>query len=262
MNSYDHRAHAGNAGDVWKHFLLMEAADHCLRNGLNYVESHVGRPAYALGASGEWKDGIGRCWRLLPDLQKFLYFRILADLNCQGLKRYPGSARLVLEASRMKGQELSADIWDIDPGVASSWGEAPKTRFREVTFHREDGFSGVLALLDRSAGGLLLVDPPHLDPQNSAQAERLLSEAEDKGWVALLWEMMGECTSTGCSFEKYELEFEQAGLSCGKWRGAIVSMAGDDVALRQRLKRSIEEFLEILKLKEPFNSKGNDVAWR
>ena len=29
MGHYDHRVHAGNAGDVWKHFLLLEAAD-CL----------------------------------------------------------------------------------------------------------------------------------------------------------------------------------------------------------------------------------------
>jgi 23S rRNA (adenine2030-N6)-methyltransferase len=255
MSSYDHRAHAGNAGDVWKHFLLMEAADHCLARDLNYAESHVGRPEYALVAPGEWVEGIGRCWRLLPDLQKFLYFGILADLNCQGLKRYPGSARLVMEASRMKGRRLSADIWDIDPGVALSWGEAPEACFQEVRVHRKDGFSGVLAFLDRSAGGLLLVDPPHLDAKSSVLAENVLSKAEDRGWVALLWEMLGERASTGCSFEKYELEFERAGLSCGRWKGAVVSIAGADSSLRQRLRQSIEEFLKILDPSEPFNSR-------
>lgn len=248
MSSYDHRVHAGNAGDVWKHFLLLEAADHFLvGNGLNYAESHVGRPDYALSTPGEWETGLGRCWRLLPDLQQFPYFRILADMNCQSLKRYTGSARLVLEASRTKGQKLSADIWDIDPGVASSWCEVDMACFQEVRFHRGDGFFGVLALLDREDGGLLLVDPPHLDQTSAILAERLLSKAEDRGWVALLWEMMGERTFQGVSFETYELEFERAGLSCGRWTGAIVSMAGADGALRQRLRRSIEEFLKIMK---------------
>ena len=247
MSGYDHRVHAGNAGDVWKHFLLLEAADYCLaRSGLIYAESHAGRPDYALSTPGEWENGIGRCWQRLPDLQKFLYFRILADLNCQIMKQYPGSARLVLEGSKRRSQKLSAEVWDIDPGVASEWGESAMARFGKVRFHWEDGFSGVLALLDCSAGGLLLVDPPHLDPMRADLAERLLSKAEDRGWVALLWEMVGEGTSTGCSFETYKLEFERAGLSCGRWTGAVVSLAGADDILRQRLRRSIEEFFKIL----------------
>jgi len=253
MRGYDHRVHAGNAGDVWKHFLLLEAADHCLaRSGLNYAESHVGRPDYALSVPGEWENGIGRCWQRLPDLQKFLYFRILADLNCQSTKRYPGSARLVLEWSKKRSQKLSADIWDTDPGVASEWGEYAMARSGKVGFHREDGFSGVMAQLDCSVGGLLLVDPPHLDPTSADLAERLLSKAEDRGWVALLWEMMSERTSPGCSFETYELEFERAGLSCGRWTGAVVSLAGADDILRQRLRRSIQEFLKILDPKGTF----------
>ncbi len=249
MSSYDHRTHAANAGDVWKHFLLMEVADYCLHNcdGLSYAESHVGRPDYALSIPGEWETGLGRCWQHLPDLQKFLFFRILADLNRQGLRLYPGSARLVLEASRIQGQRLSADLWDIDPGVASSWDEAPVASFQEVRFHRGDGFSGVFELLDVSFGGLLLVDPQHLDPASALLAERLLGRAEERGWVALLWEMMGERTSPECNYEAYELEFKGAGLSCGRWAGAVVSLAGADGALRQRLRRRIEMFLKIMR---------------
>lgn len=256
MRGYDHRTHAGNAGDVWKHFILLEVADRCLaRGGLNYAESHVGWPDYALSVPGEWEDGVARCWRHLPDLQRFPYFEILADLNSLGLKGYPGSARLVLEAANRRSRKLSAELWDVDPDVATAWGEAVGTGFHKYRFHRGDGFSGVSSLLDRSKSGLLLVDPPHLDPQSADLAERLLGKAEDRGWVALLWEMMDERDLFEGSFERYELRFEQAGLSCGRWRGAVVSLAGADGALRQHLFHSVSEFLKIMRPREPFNSR-------
>ena len=83
MRHYDHRVHAGNAGDVWKHFLLLEAADCLLTpdSSLVYAESHVGRPEYALKAPGDWEGGIGKIWPILPSLRNFCYFDILADLN-------------------------------------------------------------------------------------------------------------------------------------------------------------------------------------
>jgi len=89
-------------GDVWKHFILVEVAEHLLfrDRSLVYAESHVGRPEYALGAPGEWEKGIGRLWRHLPPLRDFLYFRILADLNPQGLRLYPGSSSLVLDTAK------------------------------------------------------------------------------------------------------------------------------------------------------------------
>ena len=129
MHHYDHRVHAGNAGDVWKHFLLLEAAD-CLLDpdsSLVYAESHVGRPEYALRAPGDWEGGIGKIWPILPSLRNFCYFDILADLNPESqssfparnrfrsrfldrfLDRfqdpllYPGSARLIYELAKRKG---------------------------------------------------------------------------------------------------------------------------------------------------------------
>jgi len=87
MQGYDHREHAGNAGDVCKHLLLLEVADYLSdRNLAVYAESHAGRPMYCLANTGEWQGGVGRCWRHLPSLQDFSYFRILADLNPDGLR--------------------------------------------------------------------------------------------------------------------------------------------------------------------------------
>ena len=91
MGHYNHRVHAGNAGDVWKHFLLLEAAD-CLLDpdgSLVYAESHVGRPEYALRAPGDWEGGIGKIWPHLPSLKNFCYFDILADLNPENPSSFP-----------------------------------------------------------------------------------------------------------------------------------------------------------------------------
>lgn len=123
VRSYNHRVHAGNAGDVWKHFVLTEAAGYLLSRSrdLIYAESHVGRPEYFLDSCGEWTRGVGRCWSHLPTLQNFWYFRILALLNPHGSRCYPGSARLVLEVSRVLGSRLHAQVWDVDFDVAAAW---------------------------------------------------------------------------------------------------------------------------------------------
>jgi len=73
MPSYDHRVHAGNAGDVWKHFLLLEVADYFLipDGRLIYAETHVGRPTYALHMPGEWEGGIGKLWPIRSLLKNF-----------------------------------------------------------------------------------------------------------------------------------------------------------------------------------------------
>lgn len=247
VRNYDHKAHAGNAGDVWKHFILAEAAN-CLlasRSRLIYAESHVGWREYFLDSGGEWEGGIGRCWSRLSALQDFPYFRILADLNPQGPMRYPGSAYLILNLARSRGADLSADVWDIDPSVAEDW--TTKTFQTEIKFHLGDGFSGVKSLLKMSRPGLLLIDPPYLDPADAKQAETLLSEAEENGWTVLWWYMDGMKTVLeSCRMERLSLSFTDAGMNCGRWKGAVMALAGNSLPMKERLKESIRRFLEIM----------------
>ena len=248
MQSYDHREHAGNAGDICKHLLLLEVADYLMDRGLAvYAESHAGRPMYRLANVGEWQGGVGRCWRHLPSLRDFSYFRILADLNPDGLRHYPGSTGLILEACGRRGAEPTIDIWDIDPEVASAW----RGR-KDVKFHSGDGFSGVGTLLDRSPPGLLLIDPPSLHPATGVRAEELLRQAEDKGWMALCWYMMGADSPPGGNFPRYEIKFAPTGMECGRWSGAVMVLAGSDEPLRRRLEHCVQEFLEIMRPTEPF----------
>jgi len=278
MRHYDHRVHAGNAGDIWKHFLLLEVAN-CLLDpdgSLVYAESHAGRPDYALRAPGDWEGGIGKIWPVLPSLSNFCYFDILADLNlnlessssvrrfepvCKQVSRpllYPGSARLIHELAKRKKANLEADVWDNDPNVASSWegfslASKPTGLFppAKIAFHQGDGFLGVLSRLCRSPAGLLFIDPPYIDSQDVLLARKLLDRAKDRGWIVLWWYMMDMNTAPD-GLQAFELQFSEAGLEGGRWKGAVVAFAGAESErfdhLIGHMSRQIEKFIRIIKL--------------
>ena len=268
MGRYDHRVHAGNAGDVWKHFLLMEAADWLLKdsNRLIYAESHAGRPHYLLKAPGEWQDGIGRIWQLLPALQAFAYFRMLSELNpsltqASEERLYPGSARLIRELAWMRGAELQAEIWDNHPQVAASWQDylsaqsLPADRSPQgISFHFSDGFSGLFSHLRQLSSDfspcLLFIDPPYVHSQEVNMAERLLQRARDAGWIVLWWYMTDEMTAPE-EMDALELDFSQAGLYGGRWKGAGVAVTGSQSSQLSRLVHHLqqrsEELIRMLK---------------
>lgn len=248
---YDHRTHAGNAGDVWKHFILAETADYLLieRKELTYAESHVGYPEYSLKSVGEWEGGIGRCWSRISELAAFRYFRTIRDANPQELTRYPGSADLVFEIARMHRSVIDAEVWDIDPNVASAWREDPGTGIR---FHPEDGFKGVLSFLDRSLPGLILIDPPYLDRNDMRKALNLLRSAVEAGWIVLWWQMRGNETAPQAGLRKYTIRFNDVDLVCGRWQGATMAVGGADARLAGRLDSQVERFLNLAKVEKSF----------
>ena len=262
MHKYDHRVHAGNAGDVWKHFLLLEAADFLLtpESRLVYAESHVGRPEYALRTPGEWEGGIGKLWPILPRLRDFCYFNILADLNPESLSfvpswkpvskqvsgpisgsisesfsnplLYPGSARLIYELARRKEANLQADVWDNDPKVARSWEGLYRAEWFKgsflpdrIVFHQGDGFQGARSRLNRSPAGLLFIDPPYINPEDVRLAEKLLRRARKMGWTVLWW-YMTDLKTVPDGLQTFELRFAETGLDGGRWEGAAVAFAG------------------------------------
>ena len=277
MRHYDHRMHAGNAGDVWKHFLLLEAADCLLTpdSSLVYAESHVGRPAYSLKAAGDWEGGIGKIWPVLPTLLNFSYFDILNELNPRGLATYPGSARLVWELARRKGSKLEIEAWDTDSEVAAAWREYPETT--SLSFHLGDGFSGVMSLLDEAIPGLLLMDPPYLDPGDTSAAERLFDRARELEWTVLCWylvemadkkdmmdatniadimEVKGRLVHGNLSksrfhetsyesFHEFSIRFSEIGLNYAGAKGCAVAMNSPDGSLIRRMEGRIEEFRKI-----------------
>jgi 23S rRNA (adenine2030-N6)-methyltransferase len=269
MRNYDHRVHAGNAGDVWKHFLLLEAAD-CLLDpdgSLVYAESHVGRPEYALRAPGDWEGGIGKIWPFLPSLGNFCYFDILAGRNSNsgpisrpvlGPLLYPGSASFIYELAKMKRASLEADVWDNNPEVARSWEAfssaskfAKSHQPAKIVFHLGDGFAGVFSRLCRSPAGLLFIDPPYVDSCDVRLAEKLVQKAVEQGWIVLWW-YMTNMKSAPEGLQTFELRFGEIGLEGGRWKGAIVAFAGRESErfdhFLGHIHRQIAKFIRILKL--------------
>lgn len=251
---YNHRNHAGNAGDVWKHFILAEVTDYLLakEKSLIYLESHVGYPEYSLEKPGQWQNGIVKCWKRLNALIDFSYFDILEKMNPTGLINYPGSAVLVLRATEKAGIGMMADVWDINPEVAASWHNAHLAGLDKFRFHLGEGFSGAESSMNRSGPGLLLIDPPYLERRDIERAEDLLEKAASSGWTVLCWHMTdGKATpKIHCNVEMYSVNFSDVGMSCDRWRGATMILAGS-VDLKDYVKQRVRNFLSIVQHPEP-----------
>jgi 23S rRNA (adenine2030-N6)-methyltransferase len=249
---YDHRKHAGNPGDVWKHFMLAEALEHLLAKNLisYYVESHLGCPEYLLEAPGEWSGGIGRCWQNLRDLQKFCLFRTLQEVNGRALRTYLGSAGLALKLAQSHHSPITAEGWDTSPRVAAAWSSR-----QEMKFHQGDGFSGVRSLLNRlesaktAMPALLLIDPPYRELGEAKRASDLLETAADAGWTVLWWQMLGEETlsDVSCNISTFSIEFEEAGMDGGDWMGATMALAGPDRDLAGQLRQNASDFIKLMR---------------
>lgn len=244
---YNHGNHSGNAGDVWKHFILAEVAEYLLAKEKNlvYLESHVGYPEYSLEKPGEWQDGIDECWKRLDVLKEFSYFGILENMNPSGLMNYPGSGIIVLMIAERTGFFLEADVWDINLDVAASWHDVHLPGSDKFRFHHGDGFSGVGSLMDRSRPGLLLIDPPYLERRDDERAGDLLDKASRSGWTVLWWRMTdgNAMPKINCNVEIYSMNFSDVGMRCGKWRGATMTLAGSN-DLKEYVKKRAKIFLE------------------
>ena len=82
--SYDHKRKAGNAADVWKHFILLTVAEkllaqHDRKTEFDYVESHCGQGIYPLLPGGAWLTGIHKLTSSSENLLQGRYKRYCQD---------------------------------------------------------------------------------------------------------------------------------------------------------------------------------------
>jgi 23S rRNA (adenine2030-N6)-methyltransferase len=162
---YQHRFHAGNFADVFKHVLLL-----ALLRALGakdkpwcYAETHAGAGDYdladeAAARTAEFHDGIARLWSrddAPPAVADYLD-RVRA-LNPDGsLRRYPGSPRVALQAARAQDRLLLCErVPAVVEQLRSTLGADPR-----VHVHRRDGYELTALLPPPEKRGLVLVDPP------------------------------------------------------------------------------------------------------
>ena len=81
-----------------------------------YVESHAGEGRYALGATGEWTEGIGRLWTLAGDDAPARYVALCRRLGAgdERPRTYPGSPALACAALPADAELL---LWEGDPAA-------------------------------------------------------------------------------------------------------------------------------------------------
>ena len=160
---YGHRFHAGNVGDVWKHCALIEVLRRAGR--VAYLDTHAGEGRYALGATGEWTEGIGRLWQDVPDRSDGAVARYvqLCRRIGEGRERpvrYPGSPML---ARAVLGPDAAMTLWERDQETFEALrlmvgGDAHAQLFRD------DGLVAVAdaaAAAERDRDVVVLIDPPY-----------------------------------------------------------------------------------------------------
>lgn len=160
---YQHRYHAGNFADVFKHILLVGLLD-----ALNakpapwcYVETHGGAGRYDLndGAAqrtGEAQLGIARLWAARPSaLQRYLDLIAIQNPDA-ALRHYPGSPLFALNLAREQDRVV---VCEKIPAVAAELRVALGADAR-VSLHERDGYEMLSLLPPREKRGLVLVDPP------------------------------------------------------------------------------------------------------
>jgi 23S rRNA (adenine2030-N6)-methyltransferase len=164
---YGHRFHAGNVGDVWKHCALIEVLRRVAGSSscVAYLDTHAGEGRYALGATGEWTEGIGRLWEYLPnqsDTAVARYVELCRRIG-EGRERpvrYPGSPMI---ARDVLGADAAMTLWERDAPTCDALrivvgGDA------RVSLVCDDGLVAIpdaAAAAEREADVVVLIDPPY-----------------------------------------------------------------------------------------------------
>lgn len=166
---YQHRFHAGNFADVFKHVLLCG-----LLRALNakdkpwcYLETHAGAGGYdladeAAGRTAEFREGIARLFGLRPAPEPLAtYLRLVAAANPgEGLRYYPGSPGYALAQARAGDRlVLCEKKAAIAEELRARLGGDPR-----VLLHQRDGYEAAALLPPPEKRGLVLVDPPYERP--------------------------------------------------------------------------------------------------
>lgn len=111
MLAYRHAFHAGNAGDLLKHWVLTEILVrlNAKAKPWTYYDTHAGAGLYALAEPiggrlpSEWRSGIGPVWAAREKAPEALtrYLDLLASFNPDGrLVCYPGSPAIARALAR------------------------------------------------------------------------------------------------------------------------------------------------------------------
>lgn len=178
--NYRHRYHAGNAADVFKHYVLCEilSALRAKPTPFCVIDSHAGAGGYCLKAPGEFESGIDRALAAqttLPALAPYFTALIAARAPSTGCARYyPGSPLLIRHFLRPQDRAV---LMELHPEEHAAL-KAVVTADSRVAVHRVDAWHGLKAFVPPMENrGLILIDPPYERRDEFAQIETALNHA-------------------------------------------------------------------------------------
>lgn len=178
--NYRHRYHAGNAADVFKHFVLCEAlaALHAKATPFCVIDSHAGAGAYRLTAPGEFEFGIARARAARAHLPAAVRYFESLDAACAAQRAggdcYPGSPLLIRQFLRPQDRAV---LLELHPEEYAALQDAVRGDTR-IAVHRTDAWHGLKAFIPPAENrGLVLIDPPYERRDEFAQIETALTLA-------------------------------------------------------------------------------------
>lgn len=178
--NYRHRYHAGNAADVFKHFVLCEilAALQEKPTPFCVLDSHAGAGRYCLQAPGEFEFGIARARAARATLPTAAHYFAGLDAACATQRDcagcYPGSPLLVQHFLRPQDRAV---FLELHPEEHAALKQAIGADAR-IAVHRTDAWQGLKAFIPPAENrGLVLIDPPYERRDEFAQIEIALTYA-------------------------------------------------------------------------------------
>jgi 23S rRNA (adenine2030-N6)-methyltransferase len=165
--NYDHRFHAGNFADVFKHVVLTRILLYLARKTAPFrvIDTHAGRGLYDLAEDAaartqEWQGGIGRIDReAMSSEARGLIDPYLGIVGAaaSGRAPYPGSPAIALRMTRPFDRMIFCEL---HPSAFASLRRCVgrDTRAKAIAL---DGYVGLNAFIPPvERRGLILLDPP------------------------------------------------------------------------------------------------------
>lgn len=175
--NYRHIFHAGNFGDVFKHWILtlLLRSLHRKETPFFYMETHAGAGRYDLMSqparkTGEHRDGVERLWRVVVSAEFENYLAAVRAVNTDlgsnygalpSLRTYPGSPLIAVGLARAQDRLV---LFECEAHAHAAL-QAEFARDRRVAVHHADGYTGLKSALPPHEGrGLVLIDPAYEHP--------------------------------------------------------------------------------------------------
>jgi len=171
--NYRHAYHAGNHTEVFKHAALIFVLERLMEKPQPFavLDTHAGIGLYDLTSeqaqkTGEAEEGVARVADR-PLVTAPAYSSLIAQMNPDGLKTYPGSPEIVRRLMRADDRLMAVELHPADF-------ETLKARYRNdrrIATHHRDGYEAIRGLLPPEIKrGLVFIDPPF---EKTDEAERL-----------------------------------------------------------------------------------------